>query len=194
MAGAVHRLDREHPVVPAFGDEHVVAEILPVAGRLPQAAVEQQRALDLMVAGGIEAAAHIGLDRAVEAPAFRVPEDAADRLLAEMKQIKFATELAVVAPLGLGEAEEVLVELLLARPSSAVDALQLRVIRVAAPIGASDMHQLERLPEPTGRRQMRAPAKVDEISLTVEAQLLAGRNVGNVLGLVALADAFEKFD
>ena len=41
MPRAVHRLDREHPLVAALGDEHVFAKVLPMPGSLPQAAVEQ---------------------------------------------------------------------------------------------------------------------------------------------------------
>jgi hypothetical protein len=40
-----------------------------VAGRLPQRAVDQLRRLHLDVAGGLEAAAHVAFDRAVEGPA-----------------------------------------------------------------------------------------------------------------------------
>src|SRR4029077_15956307 len=90
MAGTVHRLDREHTLVAAFGDEHVLAERLPVARGFPQAAVQQQGAAPLSINGPVEPAAHVVFDRAVERPAFRVPEDAADRLLAEMKQVELA--------------------------------------------------------------------------------------------------------
>ena len=101
MARAVHWLHRQHAFVAALGDEHVLAEILPVAGRLPQATVEQKRPLDLVIAGGVEAAAHVAFDGAVERPALGVPEDAADRLLAEMEQAEVAAELAMVAAFGL---------------------------------------------------------------------------------------------
>src|SRR5215472_6317083 len=70
MAGAVHRLDREHPLVAAFGDEHVLAEVLPMARGFPQTAIE--------------------------GPAFRVPENAADRLLTEVKEIELTAQPAMV--------------------------------------------------------------------------------------------------
>ena len=76
-----------------------------------------------------------------------MPEDAADRLFADMEEVELAPEPAMVAALGLFELEEILVELLLARPSGAVNALQLGIPRVAAPIGACDVHQFERLTE-----------------------------------------------
>ena len=78
---------------------------------------------------------------------FGMPEDAADRLLAEMEQVELAADPAMVAPLGLLEPEQVLVEVLLVGPGGAVDALKLRVLGVAPPIGAGDAHQLERLAE-----------------------------------------------
>ena len=62
MAGAVHRLQRQDFVlVLHLGDEHVLAVVLPVAGLLPQRPVEQLRGLHLLVAGGIQATAQIGL-------------------------------------------------------------------------------------------------------------------------------------
>src|SRR5688572_28581187 len=106
-----------------------------------------------------------------------------------MEQVELATELAVVALFGLLEAEQVLVELLLARPSGAVDALQLGVIRVVAPVGAGLVHQLEGLPEPARRRQMRPDAQIDETALAIQADLRVGRDLADVFGAVALADA-----
>src|SRR5947199_4649432 len=98
----------------------------------------------------------------------------------------------MVAAIGLLKPEEILFELLLVGPSGAVDALQLRVVRVAAPIGAGDVHQLEGLSEPAGRRQMRADAQIDETALAIEADLLLGRDLADISGLVALADAVEE--
>src|SRR6266542_673405 len=194
MSRAVHRLDREHPFVTAFGDEHVLAEILPMARGLPQTAVEQERPAHLLVSGRIEPAAHVVLDDAVELPPLGVPENAADRLLLEVEQVELAAEAAVVAPLGLLEPEEILVELLLVRPGGAVDPLQLGILRVAAPIGAGDVHQLKGLAQPPGRRQMRPDAQIDEIPLAIEADLLLGRDLADIFGLVALAEAVEKGD
>src|SRR5437762_4137600 len=111
-----------------------------------------------------------------------------------MEQVELAPQAAVVAALGLLEPEEILVELLLAWPGGAVDALQLRIVRVAAPIGAGHAHQLEGLAEAAGRRQMRPRAQIDEIALAVDADLLGGRNLADIFGLVALADAGEERD
>src|SRR5204862_7443418 len=133
-------------------------------------------------------------NHAVEGPALRVPEDAADRLFLQMKQVEFAAELAMVAALGFLEPEQVLVEFLLVRPGGAVDALQLRVPGIAAPIGAGHIHQLEGLPEPPGRRQMRPDAQIDEIALAIEADFLTRRDLADIFGFVPLADAVEKGD
>ena len=43
------------------GDEHVLAVVVPVAGALPQHAVQQLRGLHLLVAGRVEPPAQIGL-------------------------------------------------------------------------------------------------------------------------------------
>src|SRR5689334_2119843 len=123
-----------------------------------------------------------------------MPEHAADRLLAQMEEVEFAAEPPVVTALRLLELIEVLVELLLARKRSAVDTLQLGVFRVAAPIRAGHVHQLEGLAEITRRRQVRSDTEIDKIALPVEADLLARRDLADVFSLVGLADAAEERD
>src|SRR6266478_7660638 len=49
VARAIHRLDREYPLITALGDEHVLAKVLPVPSSLPQAAVQELRPLHLLV-------------------------------------------------------------------------------------------------------------------------------------------------
>src|SRR6185437_11891377 len=88
--------------------------------------------------------------------------------------------------------EQVLVEVLLGGPGGAVDALELGISGVAAPIGSGHAHQLESLAELPGRGQMWADAEIDEIALAVEADLLRRRDFLNPFGLVALADAGEE--
>src|SRR3546814_12499605 len=73
------------------------------------------------------------------------------RLLLDMEQVHLAAEPPMVALLGLLEAMEIGLQLLLVAPAGAVDALVLRVPRIAAPIGAGQLHQLEGLAEPAGR-------------------------------------------
>src|SRR6516165_1825665 len=147
MPRAVHRLDGEHPVVAAFGNEHVLSEVLPMAGRFPQAAIEEQRPPHLLIAGSIESAAQVSFNRPVEGPALGMPENAADRLLTQMEKIELAAEPPMVAAFCFFELEEVFVEFLLACEGSAVDPLQLGILRIATPISAGDVHQLECLAE-----------------------------------------------
>src|SRR5438477_4146490 len=101
MAGTVHRLQRENFLVPALGNEHVLAEILPVPGRLPQRAVEQLRPLDLLVPSGIEPPAHVVLDDPKQLPAIGMPEDAADRHFLLVEQVELADVAARVTAFGL---------------------------------------------------------------------------------------------
>src|SRR5271156_510994 len=194
MPRAVHRLQRQDLVIATLGDEHVLAEFLPMPGGSPQAAIEQLRTLDLEIARGVEPHPQVILDDAEQPPALWMPKDAADRFLADVEEVEFAAEPAVVAAFRFFELKEVLVELLLTCPGGAVDALQLDVSRVAAPIRARDVRQLECLAEVTGRGQMRADAEIEELALPVEADLLTLRDFTDVFGLIRLADAVEEGD
>ena len=90
MTGAVHRLQGVHALfVGVFlvdlRDEHVLTVILPVAGGLPEFAVDDLRGLDLVVPALVLAAAHVVFEHAVEPPAVRVPEHHARRLFLQVK-------------------------------------------------------------------------------------------------------------
>src|SRR5437899_4220143 len=100
----------------------------------------------------------------------------------------------MVAAFGFLEPEEILVELLLVGPSGAVDALELGVPGVAAPIGARHVHQLEGLAEIAGRGQVRPDAKIDKPALSIEADLLLARDFADIFGLIDFADFAEKGD
>ena len=104
-----------------------------------------------------------------------------------MEQAHLAAEAAVVALLRLLQHMEIGVELLLVRPAGAVDALQLRVLRIAAPIGAGQLRQLEGLAELARRGQMRARAHVEPVALAVDGDLLVLRDLADPFGLEALA-------
>src|SRR3546814_5919107 len=111
-----------------------------------------------------------------------------------MEEVHLAAEAPVVALFSLLQHGEVGLELLLVLPAGAVDALELRVARVAAPVGAGDLHQLERMPELAGRRQVRADAEVEPVALAVDRDLLALRQRLDMLGLVLLPDRGEVAD
>ena len=175
MAGAVHRLQRHQVGVARKDrsivvgrrdfvrhDEHVLAILAPVAALLPLPRVHQLRGLDLLVARRVDAAAHISFELPVNREAVRVPEDAAVRFGLEVEQVHLLADLAMVALGRFLEPDEIGVELLLVEPGGAVDAAQHRVLGVAAPVGARDAGQLERLRvELAGRGEVRAAAEVD---------------------------------
>ncbi len=123
-------------------------------------------------------------------PALRMPEHGARRLFLEVEQVEFAADPAVVALLGLFQPVQVILELLVVRPGRAVDALQHRVLRIAAPVGARDFRQLE-CAELAGGRHMRPAAQILPAALAVQRYFLARRNRRDDLGLVVLADRFE---
>ena len=91
----------------------------------------------------------------------------------------------MVAPLGLLDAGEVRVEVLLGEPRGAVDALEHRACRVAAPVRAGDLHELERA-DPAGARDVRPAAQVGEVALAVGGDGLALGQLGDELALVRL--------
>jgi hypothetical protein len=108
-------------------DEHILAILAPVAALLPLAGVHQLRGLDLVIAGGVEPAAHIGLELAPDDEALGVPEDAAMRFGLEVEQVHLLADLAMVALGRFLEPDEMLGELLLVEPGGAVDAAQHRL-------------------------------------------------------------------
>ena len=181
VARAVHRLDRVVPVLRGRG-EHVLAVVLPVPGPLPDAAVEDHRTAHLEIAVVAIDAAHVLLDLLPQSPALRVPEHQAGGLVLQMEQVELPAETPVVALFRLLQHLQVGVLVLLLRPRRAVDPLQHLVLRVAAPVGAGQPHQLEHL-ELAGRGHVRPAAQVDEIALLVE------RNLARPTGIEAMISA-----
>jgi len=116
-----------------------------VAGFFPQAAVKDLRAFHFLIAVVQVDAAHVLFDLLPHGPALGVPEDHAGRFILQMEQLKMLAETAVIAFFGLFQHKEVGVLLFLLGPRRAIDALQLLVVLVAAPIGAGHLHQLEDL-------------------------------------------------
>src|SRR5207248_7586612 len=111
----VHRLDAELTLVP-LGHEHVALVERPVAGTLPERAVEDDRRAHFLVAALPVLDAQEVLDRLADDRAVRQPERAARALLVERKQLELLAEAAVVALARLLEPLEVAVQLRLGRP------------------------------------------------------------------------------
>ena len=95
----------------------------------------------------------------------------------DAEEVELLAQLAVVALLGLFELGQIVVELFLGEERRAVDALQLRVLLVAFPIGAGDGEQLERL-DLFGGGHMRAAAEIDEM----RPQRVFGKHVVGLFG------------
>ena len=125
-------------------------------------------------------------------PALAVPEDDARALFLEMEQVHLAAEPAVVALLGFRQHVQVGVELRLVGPGGAVDAGQHRVVAVAAPIGAGDLHQLEGVADLAGRGHVRAAAKVEPVALRVDLEVLVLGDGVDQLDLVALRPCRQR--
>src|SRR5690606_30035061 len=157
-------------------DEHVFPILAPMAGLFPEFRVEKLRRANLDIARGVDATAHILLQRLPDAPALRMPENGALRLLLQMEEIHLTANLAMVAALCLLDHGDIGLEVGFRRPGRAIDALKHLVAAVAAPIGAGELRQLESLAELARRRQMRPAAEIEPVTLAVDGDVLARRN------------------
>ncbi len=194
VARAVHRLDGQLFAFGRLAREHVRTELFPVPGLLPETPVHDLGGLDLDVAVNLQAAAHVGFHRAVERPTLGVPEDHALGFFLQVEEVHGPADLAVVALLGLFQPRQMGFEVGLAGPRRTIDALELSVAMVAAPIGAGQLHQFERLADRLRRGQVRPQAQVLPLALAIDRDRLALGQVGDDLGLVGLADRLEVGD
>ena len=188
---AVHRLEAEGLRF-RLHEEHVLAEVLPVARLLPEPLVDEDRRRDLLVATRVQHLAHEPLQLAHERPAVRQPHRRARRHIVEDVEVELAAELPVVALLRFLEPPDVLLELLLGGPRGAVDPLEHRVPLVAAPVGARGREELEVLHVARGR-DVGPAAEVDEVALPVERHP-RGVEALEDLDLVGLAAFAEEGD
>ena len=94
--------------------------------------------------------------------------------IADGEKIQFPPQFAVVAPFGLFQQMEVLLQGFFRGKGRAINALEHLVAFVPPPVGAGQTRQLESR-DPPGGREMRPPAKVDEIPLLVEAHRGVGQ-------------------
>src|SRR5439155_4154832 len=142
-----------------------VRKLREVARRLPQTgSADVRRRDDLIAPLQVDVAREV-LEDLPNDSALRVPDDETGaELRRKREQVELASELAVVAALGLLEAVEVVLQLLFRRPRRPVDALQLRALLVAAPVGARHAQQLE-VADLRRRFHMRAQAQVGELAV-----------------------------
>ena len=92
-------------------------------------------------------------------------------MLGEVEEVELDAEPAVVATSGLLALGDEGVELLALEERGSVDALQLFVALVAAPVDAGHPQQLDRA-KPAGVGDVRAAAEVDEIAGAIDPDLL----------------------
>src|SRR5262245_12422957 len=100
-----------------------------------------------------------------------MPEGLPNRLLLHVEEVHLPPELAVIALLRLLQSFQVGLEFLLIAPSGAVDALELWVPRIAAPIGPGDLGQPEALADFPGRCEMGPAAQVVPVAVIVDRDL-----------------------
>ena len=93
----------------------------------------------------------------------------------------------MIALLSLFQQMQVVVEFFLAAPRCAVDPRQHRIVGVAAPVGAGDLHQLEGVADLAGRSHMRPAAEIEPVALEIDLEILVFRDRVDQLDLVGLA-------
>ena len=180
----VHGLHAVFRVVQFHGGEHVLRVVAVVAGGLPEVGAGDVRGEDERVAAAEILVAHPVFHLFADEAALGMPEDEAGAgELLNGEQVELLAEQAMVALLGFFELVEVVVELLLGVERRAVDALELRVLLVAQPVGSGDVEQLEGL-DASGGRDVRAAAEVGELAGLVDRDFFIG--LGELLDEVAL--------
>ena len=144
---------------------------------LPQTAVHNLRGVDLDIAVAGLLAAHVILQRGVNLPAVRVPEHLPRGLFLHVKEVHLAAQTAVVALGGLFQHRQMGLQIIAVAEGHAIDALQLLVAAVTAPIGARHAHQLEGIGGHLACvLKMRAAAQILPIAVPIHADFLIRRN------------------
>ncbi|MCY1292966.1 hypothetical protein D9M70_422090 [compost metagenome] len=192
VARAVHRLDR---VVATFrrSGEHVFRVVGPVPRTLPEDSVDHLRGAHFHITVIALHLAHVLLQHLIDSPASRMPEHHARRLFLQMEQIQLLADAAVVTLFSFFNALDIGRQLLLVGPGSAIDTLQLLVLRVAAPVGTGNLGQFEGFQE-AGVRHVRAATHVHVLLVEVQAHGRFVRHVVDQAQLVFLTASLEQLD
>ena len=133
-----------------------------------------------------------GLDDVADVGSFRMPQhEARADHFGDTEKVELLAEAAVVAFLGFLDALQIRLEFLLVGERGAVDALEHRVLLVAAVVGTGDREQLERA-DLVGVAHVRAAAEVGEVTADIERDLAVLRDVGEAFELVVLAASGEE--
>src|SRR5262249_43973098 len=158
---------------------------------LPEPFVEEERSLDLDVAVLESQLAHPLRESLIKRGSFRSPERRAGRERMELKEIELLAEAPVIARLRFLDLLEMFLELILVGPPGAVDALQPRVLHIAAPVGAGDGGQLERA-EAAGRRDVRSAAEIEPFALPIHGKRFIAGDPFDDFDLVVFTELFER--
>src|SRR5258705_14134 len=105
-----------------------------------------------------------------------MPEHRAWCFFLEMEEIHLPAKFTMIAFLGFFKSLEIGVEFLLLGERRSVDARKHLAFGIAAPIGASDFHELESRTDLAGRCHMRSATEVEPFALLVDLERLVGRN------------------
>src|SRR6266571_1261423 len=168
VAGAVHGLELVVGLFDLDGAEHVFFEKSGVAAGFPEVEAHDVRGEDEVVAALEQFVAEPVLNDLSNEAAFGMPEDEAGAgFFLNAEEVELDAELPMIAALGFFKTVQMFVQLFLREESHGVNALELGIAFLALPVGARDVHQLERL-DAFGRRDVRAAAEVDEFSGGVE--------------------------
>ncbi len=198
LAGALDVALVVELLVEVHGRVHPVRVPVEVARRLEEVRLGDVRRADERVARLHVPLARVLLHLHADRRAVRVEHrQARADLLREGEQVELVAQAAVVAPLGLGKTLEVRLELVLGRPRRAVDALELRVLLAAAPVGGGGAHELVAVADQARARQVRAAAQVlpdhglalpaRAAHVVVDRQLAAADLDARALGVVGRA-------
>ena len=193
VAGAVHRL-HSHFHVASESLEHVLVVLVGVAGLDPQSLVHDFRSDHFEVATTVDLAADVVLEGVHHLGALRVPEHHARRMVFDMVEVHFLTDLAVVALFGFFEELQVSFEAFLVGKAGTVHAGQLVAVLVAMPVGTGEAQHLESL-ELARRGHVRTGTEVFPVlarfASHVEAEgavaAFAGESAFSVIRLVLVA-------
>ncbi len=192
---AVHGPQHHALVLEIHGRKHAVLVVGPVAGAHVEIDLGEVGCADVLVAQAPLEIEDVLLEQTADGGALGQPEwQACSDFLADGEELELFAEAAVIAALGVFEAREIVVEILLREEGGAVDALKLRVLFIAEPVGAGDGHGLEGADAACGWN-MRPAAEVDELAVAIEADVGAGLGEpGDEVRLHEVAGVAEFFE
>ena len=93
-----------------------------------------------------------------------------------MKEAKLFSKLAMIAFFRLFKHVKIGSQFLFCAPGCPIDALQHWPVRIAPPIRTCNTHQFKGMTQTAGRRQMRSPAQINKVALSIKRHRLVSWN------------------